>query len=411
MTGGDNLTQNNDLSQQSELLVHDTIPTFQYNKIIDMTLPWIYDHFAFLIPVPDETANINAVVKPFQWPVWLGLGLSIACVIAVLNLIQRYLEYRSGFEMNFKTSNKTQPENLANDNQLRFKKWQIGKQYLYVFGNLLSQGGLCPSKRLPYRLVAGVWTLAAFFFVQSYTSTLFTYVVKPINHPLINSIYDVLENKDINLIIRETGFINTLLMTNNLTGLFATLRKKLDSIPNSRCVSLPECISPIQAGSRNVYIDANVYLKDVIRNDFKKTGTCNLQLAKEGFIGTMSSLVLPKNSPYTQTISQGVLEIQQIGLVDFWDTWFRPMPPQCNGKPQSGHKKKKTSPLSLKNLTGAFLVLLVGLSLSLLAYLCEKIISIREQHGSRTRRNLKQCRNNLIEVPSKTTEEELLKAM
>jgi hypothetical protein len=32
-----------------------------------------------------------------------------------------------------------------------------------------------------------------------------------INQPLINSIYDVLESKDINLIIRETGFINTLL--------------------------------------------------------------------------------------------------------------------------------------------------------------------------------------------------------
>ncbi|EFX82353.1 hypothetical protein DAPPUDRAFT_241433 [Daphnia pulex] len=240
MIGHGYLTKNNDLSQQSELLVHDTIATFQYNSVVDFTLPWVYDHFAFLIPVPDETVNINAVVKPFQWPVWLGLGVSIACVIAVLNLIQRYLEYRSGFEMNFKTSNKTQPENLANGNQLRFKKWQTEKQYLYVFGNLLSQGGLFPSKRLPYRLVAGVWTLAAFFFVQSYTSTLFTYVVTPINHPLINSIYD-----------------------------------------------------------------ANVYLKDVIRNDFKKTGTCNLQLAKEGFIAVMSSLVLPKNSPYTQTISQG----------------------------------------------------------------------------------------------------------
>jgi ionotropic glutamate receptor len=35
----------------------------------DVTLPWAYDHFSFLIPVPDETANINAVVKPFQWPV------------------------------------------------------------------------------------------------------------------------------------------------------------------------------------------------------------------------------------------------------------------------------------------------------------------------------------------------------
>jgi hypothetical protein len=32
-------------------------------------MPWIYDYFSFLIPVPDESANINAVVKPFQWPV------------------------------------------------------------------------------------------------------------------------------------------------------------------------------------------------------------------------------------------------------------------------------------------------------------------------------------------------------
>jgi hypothetical protein len=35
----------------------------------DYTLPWAYDQFAFLIPIADESANINAVVKPFQWPV------------------------------------------------------------------------------------------------------------------------------------------------------------------------------------------------------------------------------------------------------------------------------------------------------------------------------------------------------
>ena len=69
-----------------------------------------------------------------------------------------------------------------------------------------------------------------------------------------------------------------------------------------------------------------------------------------------------------------------------------------------GNKKTKLSPLSLKNLTGAFLVLLIGPSLSLWTFVCEKIISIRKQHGSRTRRKLKKCPNNLIEVTSKTTE-------
>jgi hypothetical protein len=79
-----------------------------------------------------------------------------------------------------------------------------------------------------------------------------------------------------------------------------------------------------------------------------------------------------------------ILELLQIGLIDHWDTWFRPMPPQCSGKPQSGNKKKKTTtPLSLKNLTGAFLVLLIGLSLSILSFLIEKINSVYKCRRSR----------------------------
>jgi ionotropic glutamate receptor len=40
------------------------------------------------------------------------------------------------------------------------------------------------------------------------------------------------------------------------------------------------------------------------------------------------------------------------------------MPPQCNGKPPNV-KKDKVMPISLKDLTGAFFVLLVGMSLSI----------------------------------------------
>jgi hypothetical protein len=66
-------------------------------------------------------------------------------------------------------------------------------------------GGPCTSNRLPFRLVAGVWTLAAFIFVQAYTSTLFTYVVAPVNHPLINSLYDIADNPEIHLLVKNEG--------------------------------------------------------------------------------------------------------------------------------------------------------------------------------------------------------------
>jgi hypothetical protein len=52
------------------LLIQSVLATTRRNKIVDLTLPWVYDSSAFLIPVPDETANVNAVVKPFQWQVY-----------------------------------------------------------------------------------------------------------------------------------------------------------------------------------------------------------------------------------------------------------------------------------------------------------------------------------------------------
>ncbi|EFX82331.1 hypothetical protein DAPPUDRAFT_101737 [Daphnia pulex] len=304
-----------------------------------MTLPWNYDYFAFLIPAPDETANIDSVIKPFQWPVWLGIVISMVCVIAVMNLTQRYLEFRS----QFKRGSQENP-----------KQW-LGSQYLYVFGNLMSQGGPCTSKRLPYLLIATSWTLAAFIFVQAYNSLLFSYVIAPVHQPLINSVYDIAESSDINLLAKKSGTIDTLL-------------------------------------------SAATYHLDSIKANFDKTGKCNLQLAKNYFYSLVSTFALRKHSTYTQSISKGLLELQEIGLVNYWDLWFRPMPRQCMETIKSGYTTptNKHTPLSLKNLTGAFIVLLVGFTLSLLAFLCEQIVSIPERHRRR--------RNKLQQVPQQVTE-------
>jgi hypothetical protein len=103
------------------------------------------------------------------------------------------------------------------------------------------------------------------------------------------------------------------------------------------------------------------------------------------------------------------MNLHQIGLIDFWDTWFRPMPPQCTGDIKSGNRKSgnKNSSLSLKNLTGPFLVLAIGVSLSLVAFIFENIFSIPERHRRR-RRKLQQepPTNNAIEVSPYIAQEE-----
>ncbi|XP_046448237.1 uncharacterized protein LOC124197028 isoform X2 [Daphnia pulex] len=341
---------------QSDLIVSAIVPTSSRLKIVDITLPWSYGSYVFLLPIPDESANIYAVAKPFQWPVWLGLIIAIICVITILNLLQRYLEYRSQFETGPNPKNLRKlpivgdirrPLNrrrrivamvgslfVPSGISLRETRGQTGNQYLYVFGNLLSQGGPCTSNRLPFRLVAGVWTLAAFIFVQAYTSTLFTYVVAPVNHPLIDSLYDIADNPEIHLLVKNEG-------------------------------------------TPDRYFTAGVYQMDAIKEDYEKTGQCNFQLAKEDFNHFFASMSLPKNSRYTDTINKGLLDLQQTGIIDHWDSWFRTMPRKCMANIKYGYNTEtKPSPLTLKNLTGAFIVLLIGSSLSFLAFLCEKILSM-----------------------------------
>ena len=73
-----------------------------------------------------------------------------------------------------------------------------------------------------------------------------------------------------------------------------------------------------------------------------------------------------------------ILELQEIGLIDFWDTWVRPMPPKCINNLKIGYKPKKAAdkiaPITLQNFYSAFVVLAVGLSLSFFVFLHEKLV-------------------------------------
>ena len=70
-----------------------------------------------------------------------------------------------------------------------------------------------------------------------------------------------------------------------------------------------------------------------------------------------------------------LLEIHQAGLFDYLEGIYRRMPSQCLKNYKTGLKSSKNQriTLSLKNLTGAFIVLLVGLGISFLAFIYEHI--------------------------------------
>ena len=86
--------------------------------------------------------SFNFLNNIFQ-KVWLGIGVSIVCVATVFILIQRFLSH---LPENLNSNKKV--ESSGNDNlegqdgrhPVISDRDQSGKQFLYVIGNLLSQG-------------------------------------------------------------------------------------------------------------------------------------------------------------------------------------------------------------------------------------------------------------------------------
>ena len=80
-----------------------------------------------------------------------------------------------------------------------------------------------------------------------------------------------------------------------------------------------------------------------------------------------------------------LLELLEIGLIDYWDALFHPVPGQCMnnlknaGARTSSSKTEQHHRLTFKNLAGAFIVLLVGIGLSLLAFVYELIMASRNR--------------------------------
>lgn len=80
----------------------------------------------------------NSLSKILFKKVWLGLCVSMACVTVFLNLMQSYkLHHPSNWHNRIQSEKKS--EQSGNNYLLSIKEHRIN-EYLYVFGNLLSQG-------------------------------------------------------------------------------------------------------------------------------------------------------------------------------------------------------------------------------------------------------------------------------
>ena len=82
------ITRNKSYLQECDLLLQDIVPSYLYQQLIDTTVPWVYTTASILMPAPAANSfNINAVIKPFQWPVQKVTRSDKSHLLIILNFL------------------------------------------------------------------------------------------------------------------------------------------------------------------------------------------------------------------------------------------------------------------------------------------------------------------------------------
>ncbi|XP_057380576.2 glutamate receptor ionotropic, kainate glr-3-like isoform X1 [Daphnia carinata] len=367
---------------------------------VEYVHPWIFSPGAFLLPKPEGWQNnVDAVIKPFQPLVWLGLVIA-AISITVTLLSYNYLAKKKNKWID--NSEKSAPQHIVVVTQ---------DLIMYIIGTLLNQGGYISCKITKIRLLVGAWCLLTLVLVNVYNGILISFVttIRP-TPPIINSETDVGYDPNIYLVVNR-GLGGDVWFSSAEKGLYKAYGDKLRAYSKSKCNSTAICIQMVQfLPHQHVYFNVckcfkenkHLYpyifffcyafiilikkrfvlyisktmlsIRDILRQNYQQTKKCQLTILLNP-VTHPASWGLPKKSPYLENFNQGTLRLHEIGLIFLWESWFAADTRPCWSRNQNiqrdKNEKKPLVRLSLDNLIGAFALLIVGGIISLFVFIME----------------------------------------
>ncbi|XP_046651122.1 glutamate receptor 1-like [Daphnia pulicaria] len=250
--------------------------TYPRSQVVDFTFAFSEDPTSILIPYPQLDSTISGIVKPFQYEVWIGIILSMFIVALVLGWISRF-------------------------------EWRIHRQsfhgergwlphFWFLFRALANPNEVITFS-LSTRLVVAAWCLIAVVFVNSYTSSLVSYLMAPKFLPVITTVKSLAESRDVQITVLKHTSVESILFEAT-SGVLAKLGAHLKAHPENQLPSL-EHVEDVVYYQRKAFPHEETVLKVRIDNDFKVNKKCRLAIAKEPLFPDQHGFALHKGSALT----------------------------------------------------------------------------------------------------------------
>ncbi|KZS03572.1 Uncharacterized protein APZ42_033783 [Daphnia magna] len=354
------------------------IATPERKKMIDLAYFMWTEPFNMIVPKPGEEPRLFAFIKPFQSWVWLLIFITMLAVVIFMSLFSKlHLQFYS---------NGSRHNSPVSSQEMTTIFGRISVYSMYIVNTMTNQGNSVPGARFfSSQMLIGMWLLIATVLVNSYSGTIISYLTVPRMKPPINTFEDLAASQDVSLVLLADNVIGQHILDAK-SGVLKILSGHIQNNRGQVLRNIQTISETLETGNYAfpfvtstyccvyVYFQLKTFCLNFIASQFKKEGKCRFQDTDPlPFQPGFWSLPLPKNSRHTPMFHYALVELWETGLPQYWVKNALPRAPKCFAKIKFKQNSARQVPIQLNDLTGAFLILGIGVGLATFTFLVEKM--------------------------------------
>ncbi|OWA49771.1 Glutamate receptor 2 [Hypsibius exemplaris] len=339
--------------KEADLVVAPLTITFEREKVVDFTKPFMAIGISIVIKKPVKTQpGVFSFLAPLSYDIWICIIFAYLGVSVVLFLVSRFSPYEWHIEETF-------------NGPVVVNEFSMYNTLWFSLGAFMQQGGHIYPRSVSGRLAGSVWWFFTLIIISSYTANLAAFLTVGRMSTPIKGADDLSKQSEIEYGMYKSGSTSAFFKRSQVY-IHKTMNDFMNRRPHVLMGSNGEGFARVRSSKGKYAFLAESSVVDYANNrapcDTMKVGD---ELDSKGYgIATQAGSLL------TEKISRLILDLKEDGtLAQMQREWWIEKG-EC-GPADADKGDSKNNELKLNNVAGCFYILIIGLVLSLVFALLE----------------------------------------